>query len=182
MKRRQLIVLAAGAIGSSLTIGSGAFSSSRAERSVTAKVADDDEAYLRIDTQPVGIAGRSNQVNLGDDGRIATFRIPGPEEDLVEGTDPSGVGTESEYWFESMAVIQNQGNQPVTVYSEYDGNIDKISIFSGENNKSLLTSPESGKELNVGESFTMGIYIKTGEGESTEYTESIGISAQAVHN
>lgn len=182
MKRRQLIVLAAGAIGSSLTMGTGAFSSSRAERSITAKVVDDDEAYLQIDTQSVGIAGRSSQVNLGDDGRVATFRIPGPEEGLVEGTDPSGVGTESEYWFENMAVIQNQGNQPISVYSEYEGKIENISIFAGGRHNSLLTSPQSGQELNVGESFNMGIYIKTGEGTPTEYSESIGISAQAAHD
>lgn len=117
MNRRRLIGMAAGIFAGSTAIGTGAISSSRAERSITAEVTNDSEAYLSIDSENVGVAGRSSQVNLGNNGKVATFRIPGPEDDLIAGTDPNGVGLESEYWFEDMARIQNQGNNPISVYS-----------------------------------------------------------------
>lgn len=175
MNRRRLIGMAAGVFAGSTAIGTGAISSSRAERSITAEVANDSEAYLSIDSENVGVAGRSSQVNLGNNGKVATFRIPGPEDDLIAGTDPNGVGLESEYWFENMARIQNQGHKPISVYSDCSGDLDQIAIFDINNNSRLLTSHSDGRSLDVGESFIFGIYIETGDQPIAKYNENLAI-------
>ena len=179
MKRRRLLGATGGLLAGSLTVGTGAFSSTRAERSVTAKVVDDSQAYLRIDTD-VGIAGRSSDVNLGDGARVATFRIPGPEDDLVAGTDPSGIGNRSQYWFDNMAIIQNQGTNSVVVYSDYSGELDDIAIYKSGQQSAILQSEDTGIVLDPGDSFTMGLYIKTADEGEKEYNENIGIIAKAV--
>jgi len=183
MKRRNLLGTIAGAAGVSLALGTGAFSSTRAERTISAEVANDSEAYLEIDAEAVGIAGRSSQVNIGYNGEVTVFRIPGPEDDLVGGTDPAGVGENSEYWFANMAVIRNQGNQPITVYSHYSGELDQIAIFDSNDTNdppAVLRSRANGRKLNVGESFTMGIYIKTGDQNTGSYDEEFGIIAETT--
>ena len=175
MKRRHLLgSIVSGAVGS-LAVGTGAFSSTRAERTISTEVVDDSEAYLRIAPEETGISGRSSEVNLGDGGKVAVFRIPGPEDDLVAGTDPEGVGKNSEYWFDNMAVVQNQGTNPVTVYSQYHGTLDQIALFDSANEDTLCISPETGVKLGVGDSFTMGLYLKTGDQSIGSYNEHIGI-------
>lgn len=175
MKRRTVLGTISGGLASSLLIGSGAFSSTRAERKLMVEVADDSEAYLRIDATSTGIAGRSSEVNLGEGGRVATFRIPGPEHDLVAGTDPSGVGPYSEYWFDDLAIIQNQGTNPISVYSQYDGDLSQMAIYDSSGDKTPRTSKAAGVELSPGASFTMGLYIETADEEVKEYNEKLDI-------
>lgn len=175
MKRRHLLGAVTSTIGAPLALGTGAFSSTRAERSVKAEVVDDSEAYLQIDAEATGIAGRSSEVDVGKRGDVAAFRIPGPEDDLVGGTDPGGVGVNSEYWFGNMAVIRNQGTQQISVYSEYSGSLEQVAIFDTTDQSTLLTSKSSGRKLSPGESFTMGIYLKIGDQSVGEYDEKIGI-------
>lgn len=142
MNRRTVLGTTIGGLASSLLVGSGALSNTRAERQLTAEIVDDSEAYLRIDAEATGIAGRSSEVDLDQNGRVATFRIPGPEDDLIAGTNPSGVGPNSEYWFDEMAIIQNQGTNPIVVYSDYSGELVDIAIYDNENRSSLLKSEE----------------------------------------
>lgn len=174
MKRRTVLGTISGGIATSLLVGSGAFSSARAERELNVEVVDDSKAYLRIDARSTGIAGRSSEVDIGDGGRVATFRIPGPEDDLVAGTDPSGVGLHSKYWFDDLAIIQNQGTDSITVYSQYSGNFPQIAIYDSDNN-TPLTSKSVGVELSPGDSFVMGLYIETADEDIKEYTENLAI-------
>lgn len=180
MKRRTVLGTISGVLGSSLAIGSGAFSSTRAERQLTAEVVDDSEAYLRIGTESTGIAGRSSKVDIGQGGRVAVFRIPGPEDDLVAGTDPSGVGLNSEYWFDNLATIQNQGKNRITVYSDYSGELEEIAIYKSGDQSTILRSKSTGVILDPGQSFTMGIYIQTTDEDTKEYNEKIGLIAKSV--
>lgn len=175
MKRRTVLGTISGGLASSLLIGSGAFSSTRAERELMVEVVDDSEAYLRIDATSTGIAGRSGEVNLREGGRVATFRIPGPEDDLVAGTDPNGVGLHSKYWFDDLAIIQNQGTNPVSVYSQYNGNLSQIAIYDSSGDKTPRTSKSEGVKLSPGASFLMGLYIETGDEEVKQYNESLAI-------
>jgi hypothetical protein len=175
MKRRTVLGTISGGIASSLLVGSGAFSSTRAERELNVEVVDDSQAYLRIDARSTGIAGRSSEVNLRDGGRVATFRIPGPEDDLVAGTDPSGVGLHSEYWFDDLAIIQNQGTDSITVYSQYNGDFSQIAIYDSTVNNTPLTSKSVGVELSPGDSFNMGLYIETADETPKQYRESLAI-------
>lgn len=175
MKRRTVLGIISGGLASSLLVGSGAFSSTRAERKLMVEVVDDSEAYLRIDATSTGIAGRSSEVNLREGGRVATFRIPGPEDDLVAGTDPSGVGPHSKYWFDDLAIIQNQGTDSISVYSQYDGDLSQIAIYDSSGDQTPRTSKTAGVELSPGTSFPMGLYIETADEEIKEYSEKLGI-------
>lgn len=175
MDRRHLLGSIVGLAGGSLTISTGAFSSTRAERTISTEVVDDSKAYLRIAPEETGIAGRSSEVNLGDGGKVAVFRIPGPEDDLVAETDPEGIGKNSEYWFNNMAVIQNKGTDPITVYSQYSGPLDQVAIFDSSNEDQICTSPTSGIKLDVGGSFRMGLYLSTGDQATGNYNEHLGI-------
>lgn len=180
MNRRTVLGAIIGGATSSLLVGSGAFSSTRVERELMIEVVDDGEAYLRIDATSTGIAGRSSEVNLRDGGRVATFRIPGPEDDQVAGTDPSGIGNRSEYWFDNMAIIENQGTNPVVVYSDYDGKLDEIALYKSGERSTILQSKEDGIILDPGHSLTIGIYVKTVDEAVKEYNENISIIAKSV--
>lgn len=183
MKRRIVLGLAASAIGGSLAVGSGAFTAAEAERSVTVEVADDAEGFLVIDAEAVDTAGRSSLVSLDpdiDDPYQASFRIPGPEEGLIGETDPDGIGKDSRYKFDSMAVIRNQGTQAINVFSGHDGALDDIAIFDVENPETLLTSPEKAITLETGEEFTMGLYLETGNQDLGEYDETVTIIGEGT--
>lgn len=180
MKRRTVLGAISGGIATSLFIGSSAFSSTRAERELNVEVVDDSQAYLRIDTRSTGIAGRSSEVDLRDSGRVATFRIPGPEDDLVAGTDPGGVGLHSEYWFDDLAVIENQGTNPIAVYSQYDGSLSQIAIYNSSGDNSPLISRTSGIKLPPGNSFQMGLYIETAKENTKQYRENLTIVGESV--
>lgn len=178
MKRRTIFGLTASALAGSFAVGSGAFTSVEAERTVTAEVAGDDDAFLVIDAEAVDTAGRSSLVSLDpdiDSPYQAAFRLPGPEEDLIGGTDPDGIGQDSIYKFGSMAVIRNQGTQPVNVYSEHDGDLEDVSIFDVEDPDTPLTSPDDSVLLDTGEEFTMGLRIESGDQALGEYNEVISI-------
>lgn len=180
MNRRTVLGTIIAGSASSLAVGSGAFSSTRAERELNVEVVDDSEAYLRLDATSTGIAGRSSEVNLRDGGRVATFRIPGPEDDLVAGADPEGVGLHSKYWFGDLAIIQNQGTNNIAVYSQYDGELSQVAVYDSSGDKTPRTSKSTGVELAPGESFPMGLFIQTGDEEVRQYNESLAIVGKAI--
>jgi len=181
MKRRAFVFgLGTTAAASATVLGSGAFTSVSADRSITVEVADDDTALLVIDAEAEGVAGRSSLVNLGSGNKQAVFRIPGPEEDQIAGTDPEGIGKDSKYRFSNLAVLRNQGTQPVTVYSEYDGTLEQISIFDSGDPDTLLTSQSNGVTLGTGQSFNMGLYLESGDQGLGEYDETLTVVAERV--
>ena len=182
MKRRTILGAVASATAGSLVVGSGAFTTTEAGRTVTAEVAGDDEAFLVIDAEAVDTAGRSSLVSLDpdiDDPYQATFRIPGPEEDLIGETDPEGIGQNSTYNFGSMAIIQNQGTQPVNVYSDHEGALESISILDMDNPGVPLDSSENAVTLETGEAFTMGLRLESGDQAPDEYNETVTIIGEA---
>jgi len=105
----------------SLALGTGAFTSVSAERSVTIDTADDAYAFLRLNERG---GGERSEI----DGGTLVFNIPGDDESGYPSenpTDPEGLGTDSVYRFGEDAAhdeaglfaIRNQGTQPVNVYS-----------------------------------------------------------------
>lgn len=182
MKRRTLLGLTTSTIAGSFAIGSGAFTSVNAERTVTVEVAGDDEAFLVIDAGAVDTAGRSSLVSLDPDINTpheASFQIPGTADDQIGGTDPEGIGQDSVYKFASMAVIRNQGTQPINVYSEHNGKLENISIFDVDGPETPLTSSDDSVSLDTGEEFTMGLRIESGNQNTGEYDETITIVGES---
>jgi len=162
MKRRNLIGLI-GTLAGTGAVGSGAFTSVSADRSVSVSLADDDEAFLRLTERGTG---RRSYV----DGSTIGFDIPSPDEDEYGGTDPEGVGTDSVYRFggdvshdeAGLFGVENQGTQPVRVYSTQPNreNVPDVTMYDVENGELLSESSPSGS-LGVGDKLLCGIEIDT---------------------
>lgn len=159
MKRRQF-VLGLGAVTASgaTLLGSGAFTSVRADRTISVETAQDSEAFLELDA-----LGEPERSLAGD---TVEFEFPGPDEqdeDDVNPQNPQGLGRDSVYRFASdvdgsngLLQITNSGTQSVDVFAEQktSGDVPEIDIFDVETGD-LLTSGSPGTldvegELNVG--------------------------------
>jgi hypothetical protein len=188
MKRRKLIAgLGAGALGSGVAIGTGAFNTVSAERSVSVSVADDKDAFLKLEQR--GEGRRSYE-----DGGVETvaFDIPSPDESEYGGTDPEGVGADSVYRFGMDAAhneaglfsVENQGSHTVEVYGtqpEEPG--PEVAIFNVKNGEPLTQGTPS-SPVAVGERILCGLEIDT-RGVSVqedEYEQTLTINADATGN
>lgn len=109
MKRRNVLT-ALGTLSASgaLTVGSGAFTSVTADRSVTVSVAGDNDAFLRMAPCENG----NNGEYVTNAGSAAMNLDISPDNDNIDG---SGVNTEAFSVFHNVFEICNQGTQPVCV-------------------------------------------------------------------
>jgi len=107
MERRKFLIGAgSAAVGASALVGSGAFTSVQANRTVTIGTADDSDAYLAFD--------QSNSVNedyagVNEDGTVFIDL----DNNSVMG---DGLNTESTTQINDIFKIKNQGTQAVVVY------------------------------------------------------------------
>lgn len=171
MKRRNLLGMVTSVFGASIAVGTGAFNTARADRKFSVEITNDTEAYLRLDpvedTDSEGsILGRSNRP-----GNQIEFRFPGYIEEDEGTTAGDGVAPDSEYYFDGLVEVKNQGTNPIVVFTKSVGDINDISIYnSNDPDRELLNDKESGLKLKTGKAFEAGIYInthgmKTGEKE-----------------
>lgn len=170
MKRRNLLATFGALTGASgLGLGTGAFTSVSAERSVTVEIADDFRAFLRL--EPVGDKGLDGK-NTGRsfiNGRRVKFEFPGDEDG--ENQNAEGVGTDSVYEFYNLLEIVNQGTQKVQIASKYDGsNLADLSLI--HEGDILRDSPPT---LAVGQHVVVGIRIDTDGSAVGEYNETLTI-------
>lgn len=164
MNRRRLLKLA-GLVtaGGSISLGTGAFTSSSATRTVEVSVADDDEAYLAL--EDTSEKARSYSYNNPD--QIA-FEIPGNHEDTLG----DGVGQNSIYEFSNLVDVRNRGDDPVVVWSESVSNSSLKAVHLTHPEK-VLESKSKGVLLAPGESFSAGLLVKTGDYVGDFVTEII---------
>lgn len=177
MKRRTLLGLIGSSIGGTAAVGSGAFSTTQVDRKITVEVVNDTEAYLRL--EPLQTTKDNNPLSRSyRDGDQIRFRIPGADEQINDLTQGSGLAPNSEYFFDNLVEIGNQGSDSITVYTESTGEINKIAIYdSDDTDKTLLTDRKSGYHLSTGGKFEAGIYINTynvGTGTKEEKLRFIG--------
>lgn len=90
-----------------------------------------------------------------------SFRVPGPDEDLIRGTDPDRIGTHSVYKFDNFALVRNQGLQPVEKYSDHQDRLNDIALFDVDDPETLLDGFDESIRLDASEEFTMGLHIET---------------------
>jgi hypothetical protein len=163
MKRRKLLLGISTIAGVGGILGSGAFSSVSAERTVSVAVANDNRAYLRMKPIPkAGISGDTvgRSETYGD---AVSFTIPG--DGPGENQDAEGVGVDSVYEFHDLMSVENQGTQPVEVYSSYNGN--KLADLALVNDNGILR--DDPPVLDTGDSINVGLYIDTHGSTTGEY-------------
>lgn len=172
-RRRFLTALGASAGASSLAIGSGAFTTVSAERTVSIDVADDFRAFLRL--EPLAKEGLDGEVTgrSSTAGQTVTFDIPGHGDG--ENPNASGVGTDSVYVFRGLLEIMNQGTQPVTVQSEYDGDLENVAMINDDG--IIRQDPPT---LNVGDAIEVGLHIDTHGNDTGGYDETLTIVGERV--
>lgn len=109
MQRRH-VVLSVGAAGSRpAMIGTDAFSRAESQRDITIQVAEDADAYLRL--EGTGSANSDNYVDTNDSGHI--------EIDIADSRNGGqGVNSHSFAYFDSMLEVTNWGKEEVGFYIE----------------------------------------------------------------
>ncbi|MCU4752675.1 hypothetical protein OB919_11930 [Halobacteria archaeon AArc-curdl1] len=168
---RRTAILGVGsiAIGSTAVLGSGAFSSVDAQRSISINVADDSIAYLAIEVLNDDIA------SVSDDVLQLTV-----DEQLSE-TGGKGVGVDSEYKFRNVFSVTNQGTNPVVLYGDEDGNTEPyVQLLSGDTEltKSYAADETSRDTISPGQtSDPLSIAIGTGTLDRKEHSIDFTITA-----
>lgn len=167
MERRKFIAgLGAFTSGAAATIGSGAFTSVEADRSIQVQTARDSSAFLRM--KAIGATERSQG------GDVVDFRFPslGEQSDIADNPNPQnpqGLGADSVYRFDSdvngsngLFIVENQGTQAVQLYSRQGDSaaVPDVEIFNVETGN-LLTEDDPYDALGVGESINLGFEIDT---------------------
>lgn len=191
MNRRKFILgLGITAAGGASLIGSGAFTSVGAERTISVETASDSDALLELDA--LGAAERSM------DGNQVLFSFPGKEESQKDPVgenpnpqNPSGLGPDSVYRFASdindgtLLRITNSGTQPVDVFArqeDRDSGDPEVTLFNVDADGSGLLHPESPYEnLGIGEELCVGFQIDTTGVDVDDYIVTLTIVADASH-
>jgi hypothetical protein len=157
MNRRSLLAAAGLAASGGVAVGTGAFSSAEAERTVSVEVAGDTDAYLSLTERPNSSNGGFANVAQG----LILFDI---NDVLIDG-EGQGPGSKSVYTFDNVFGVENQGTEDVffEVQFEDTGTLDGLGFYAGENDESLLDGNNNVAKIPVGEEADMGIYIDTSD-------------------
>jgi hypothetical protein len=171
------------ACGSTAAVGTGAFTSSQAERNVEVAIADDNDAYLTFDATSDLIRANTSG---GEGGKLEIF-LPGLETER-SGNPPEGDGVNprSRYTFANLFEIRNQGDDPVEVYSRQTQSelgdttpsppgID-ISLTGGPDAQLLFTEANAIK-LTPGERISAGIFVVVRDVQPEEFETKFVIVA-----
>ena len=171
MNRRALLARLGSLTAAGVVItGSGAFTSVNAERKIETAVADDDDAFLSL--EPVAKYNDEEWIGRsGSYGDVVWFKIPGNGDG--ESSMATGVGKNSIYKFRDLLTVENQGTQPVELYSTYEGN--KLADLALINDGVLRDDPPT---LAEGESMNVGIQIDTHGSDTGEFEETLTIVAE----
>lgn len=177
MNRRRFLVGLGGltSVGSAV-VGTAAFTSTAAERSVVVDTADDDRAFLRL--EPLVDSGLDGDPTLRsiDPGSTVRFQLPGSG--TGENPNAEGLGVDSVYEFHNLLEIVNQGTQPVELYSTYDG--DALSDLALVRDSGVLRNEPP--VLNVGEHIDVGLAIDTHGSSIGTFDETLTIVADQPNN
>ncbi|WP_435067010.1 hypothetical protein [Haloplanus sp. C73] len=184
--KRRVFIAGLGAITGigGATLGTGAFTATTADRQLSVEIARDSDALLTL--TELGDGGRSVE-----DGGEVKFRFPSMSE---RAADPDlGLGTDSVYEFDQdvdeigasnpvmgLLRIENQGTQPVEVYSNDVSNSGLEFELYDVTDSSRTALRDSPIVLNVGQSVDVGVRITTHGVAIGSFQETIQIIAQAV--
>jgi len=115
MQRRNLLIgMGSLAAGGAATIGTGAFTSVRAERSINVSTAGDVDAYLGLDASTSVYAEQiSGQLELQFDGSNS-------------GQNGDGLNANADTLFTDVFRIENNGTNDIRVQIKNEGNLDDL--------------------------------------------------------
>jgi hypothetical protein len=156
-RRKFLLGMGSLAAGGAAALGTGAFSSVEADRTLTAETAPDADAYL----------GMAAPGELENDEFATVEGYPEGELELrfdgSGGTEGSGLNTDAVSQFDEVFRITNQGTQPVDVWVDdsgmtFDG---RVTFYADEDPAASIEGSENGVRLGVGSSLDVGLEFDT---------------------
>lgn len=179
MKRRQLLAGLGAVAASGAAIGTGAFTSVEADRSVSVTVADEDRAYLALSPTE----GANSTFVYQDSSTNKQLTIDINDANTTEG---DGVGLNSVYEFDDVFQIENQGTQEVDVSideltnTDFDPNADGLTVqfYPGSDADSPLH--DTPVTLGTGNSIAIGLKVETEDPEIKDFNADATVSADAT--
>ena len=161
MKRRNLLATVGLAASGGIAVGTGAFSSAEAERTVSVEIADDDDAYL-------GFTERDGSDNPnGEYAETSLGLIQFDINDVIAEPlgDGQGPGSKSVYTMDNVFGVENRGTEDTFFEVEFEDidTLDGLGFYAGENDEDLLDGDENVAKIPVGEEADMGLFIDTSE-------------------
>lgn len=186
MKRRQLLAGLGAAAAGSAAIGTGAFTSATANRSVSVSVADENKAYLAL--SPAGDDDENSTFVSQDNTANNELSV-----DINDATgtqdNGDGVGLDSVYTFDSVFQVENQGTQEVDVSigtledEDFDPDASGLTVefYDGtDSSTSLDSSTGTPVTLGTGTSVDIGMKIETDEPNLDDFDADATVSSTAT--
>ena len=175
MQRRKFVAgLGALVSGSAAAVGTGAFTSVTADRSVDVAVEDDASAYLGLDTS--GDPNDQYVSNQGSGEIVIDFDD--------SGNGGTGVNPNANTVLESVFQIENQGTQEVTVSLSGSGDIvatpsqsSSISAPSNDGIAASLSDDAGDATLGTGDSIDVDFAVNSG---TSDLSGTLTIDADAT--
>lgn len=182
MRRRQLLAgLGVFAASGAATLGTGAFTSVEASRSVNVNIEDDAQAYLSLDS--LNVQESENYGFVTQQGAGISIGI----NDVSGVHDPAdGVGLDSIYELDNLFQVENQGTQEIEFEIETLSDEDftpsasglTIEFYPGSDADSPLDSNPI--TLGAGNSQMVGVKVETVEPEIDDFSADATVSADAT--
>ncbi|QKY19511.1 lamin tail domain-containing protein [Halolamina sp. CBA1230] len=164
MKRRNLLIGFGAAAGTSMALGSGAFSTVEANRRAEINVAGDAGGYLSLRPgdqhgEYVDQSGGEVVLDFGDNG------------------NGSGVTTGSTYTFDGTLRLQNQGTNPAYIWTTAEAAAfeDDAFYLYVDGDRSTPFSEANAIQVDVGDSLSLGVYLDTSEVSTDSYDADLTI-------
>jgi hypothetical protein len=169
MQRRNLLIgMGSLTVGGAAAVGTGAFTSVEADRSVNVAVADDANAYLGLDD--IDSSPNSQYIDTGGDQIVLK----------LDSTDNSGSGfnADAETRIDDLIRVSNQGTQTINVWVTLDdGNDsdedtfddDTLYFYPGDATDTALNNGQGDSDgdnvlgLTPGESADLGAFVDLGD-------------------
>lgn len=175
MKRRQLVTGFGALIGgSSILMGSGAFTSVEADRDASVEVAKEDKAYLRIFPTSNPTNGSFAHTSSGTKGNKLQLDFNDEIDNDVNSLGGDGVGQNSEYEFDDVFRIENQGTQPVYInisgITTHGGNTSvQFYVRDEHDNKYFINDGGNDAKIGIGTTVNIGVHIETADQSQYAY-------------
>lgn len=155
MKRRTLLATL-GVTAAGTAVGTGAFTSVEATRTVNVNIADEDQALLAM--EPIDKTITTDEAR----GEIS-LRF---DENISDYSNGRGPGSESTYLFDRVFRVTNQGTQDVFFESDFeqtygDQDLGEIGFYVAETDGSLLDGESAVVKLEPGQRAEIGTLIDT---------------------
>lgn len=159
MKRRSLIASIGVAVAGGAAIGTGAFTSVEADRTISVEIADEDEALLALDSLDVEDNPNTAFVQAGDTQPRSRIRLD--FNDVVD-NDGRGPGTNSVYEFDRVFGVQNQSARDLFLQTEFNNVEDLEGVgFYIEETADKPIKNDVAVRIRQGHSTTVGVTFDT---------------------